>query len=137
VLHFEKDGKTCTIQKWYKKDGYSAKRTPAITNDKEFSVYVGRIIDDLSIPDELPFEPKTEFAPKLHELVMATANELGIRVMNICQEQWNDVYYLKTTPYESVLSFFYNSKGLYSSVTPQSTGGAEDKLLQAFCEKIQ
>ena len=137
VLHFEKDGKTCTIQKWYKKDGYSAKRTPAVTNDKEFSAYVGRIIDDLSIPDELPFEPKTEFAPKLHELVMATANELGIRVMNICQEQWKDVYYLKTTPYESVLSFFYNSKGLYSSVTPQSTGGAEDKLLQAFCEKIQ
>ena len=137
VLHFEKDGKTCTIQKWYKKDGYSAKRTPAVTNDKEFSAYVGRIIDDLSIPDELPFEPKTEFAPKLHELVMATANELGIRVMNICQEQWKDVYYLKTTPYESVLSFFYNSKGLYSSVTPQSTGGAEDKLLQAFCGKIQ
>ena len=137
VLHFEKDGKTCTIQKWYKKDGYSAKRTLAVTNDKEFSAYVGRIIDDLSIPDELPFEPKTEFAPKLHELVMATANELGIRVMNICQEQWKDVYYLKTTPYESVLSFFYNSKGLYSSVTPQSTGGAEDKLLQAFCEKIQ
>jgi hypothetical protein len=136
VLHFEKKGKTCTIQKWYKKDGYSAKRTPAVTNDKEFAAYVERLLDNLTIPDELSFEPKTEFAPKLHELVVATANELGIRVINICQEQWKDIYYLKTTPYESVLSFFYNAKGVYSSVTPQSTGGSEDKLLKTFCEKI-
>jgi len=136
ILHFEKEGKTCTIQKWYKKEGYSAKRTPAVTNDKVFAAYVERIMDDLTIPDELPFEPKTEFAPKLHELVIAITNELGIRVMNICQEQWKDIYILKTTPYESAISFFYNGKGMYSSVTPQSTGGADDKLLKAFCEKL-
>lgn len=137
LLTFEKEGKTCTIQKWYKKDGYSTKRTPAVTNDTEFYAFVERLMDELIVPEELPFEPKTEFAPKLHELVIATAKELGIRVLNICQEQWKDIYYLKTTPYESALVFFYNAKGMYSSVTPQSTGGAEDKLLQAFCEKIQ
>lgn len=137
VLRFEKDGKTCAIQKWYKKDGYSAKRTPAVTNDKEFAAHIERMMDNLMIPEELPFEPKTEFAPKLHELVIDIANELGIRLMNICQEQWKDIYYLKTAPYESALSFSYNAKGKYSSVTPQSTGGTEDKLLQAFCDKIQ
>ncbi len=137
ILTFEKDGKTCTIQKWYKKDGYSTKRTPAVTNDREFCAYIEHLIDQSMIPEELAFEPRTEFASKLHELIVATAKEIGIQVLNIRQEQWRDIYYLKTTPYESTLIFFYNSKGMYSSVTPQSTGGLEDELLKAFCEKIK
>ena len=137
MFSFEKGGKTCTIQKWYNKYGYSTKRVSSVTNDKEFSTYMECLLDNLIIPDELPFEPKTAFAPILHDLVVATAQELGIRVLNICQEQWKDIYYLKTTPYESAVTFNYNAKGMYSSVTPQSTGGNEDALLKEFCTKIQ
>ena len=89
------------------------------------------------VPEELPFEPNTEFSSKLHELVMSMAEEMGISVLNISQVQWKDIYYLKTVPYESMLTFNYNAKGMYSSVMPQSTGGTEDGLLKALCEKIQ
>ena len=137
LLTFEKDGKQCIIKQWYNKNGYTPKREIQSTTDKDFAAFVNELIGIAMVPEELPFEPKTEFASKLHELVMGMAEEIGIKVLNISQVQWKDIYYLKTTPYESMLTFNYNIKGLYSSVTPQSTGGKEDKLLQAFCEKIQ
>ncbi len=137
LLAFEKDGKRCTIKQYYGKDGYVPKREVQYTNDKEFSTFTMGLIEMALIPDELPFQPKTEFASKLHEYVMDTSKELSIPVFNIVQAQWKDIYYLKTAPYVSVLTFNYNSKGMYSSVMPQSTGAADDLLLKAFCEKIQ
>ena len=137
LLTFEKDGKQCVIKQWYRKDGYTPKREIQSATDKSFADFAIGIIEKSLIPDDLTFERSTEFSMKLHELVMAAANELGIDVLNINQVQWKDIYYLKTTPYESMLTFNYNGKGMYSSVTPQSTGGTEDTLLKAFCEKIQ
>ena len=137
LLTFEKDGKCCTFKQWYRKDGYSTKRELISTNDNDFSSLVEQLIELSLIPKELPFEPKTEFASKLHELVMSIADELSITILNIRQEQWKDIYYLKTHPYVSTVSFNYNAKGMYSSVTPQSTGGEEDLLLKTFCEKLQ
>lgn len=137
LLTFEKDGKQCVIKQWFNKDGYTPKREIQSTNDKDFAAYVKELIGIAMIPGELLFEPKNDFATKLHELVMAMSEEMGISVLNIGQLPWKDIYYLKTTPYESMLTFNYNAKGIYSSVMPQSTGGTEDELLKAFSEKIQ
>jgi hypothetical protein len=137
LLTFEKDGKQCVIKQWYNKSGYTPKRDIQSANDKEFAAFVIELIGIAMVPEELPFEPDTEFSSKLHEYVMSMAVEMGVSVLNISQAQWKDIYYLKTTPYESLLTFNYNIKGMYSSVSPQSTGGTEDKLLQAFCERIQ
>lgn len=137
LLTFEKDGKQCVIRQWYNKKGYTPKREIQSTNDKDFAAFAKELIGIAMVPETLPFEPNTEFSAKLHELVLSMAEEMGISILNISQVQWKDVYYLKTTPYESMLSFTYNGKGIYSSVTPQSTGGNEDTLLQAFCDKIK
>ena len=137
LLTFEKDGKQCIIKQWYNKNGYTPKREIPSTTDNEFAAFVNEILGNALVPEELPFEPSTGFSAKLHELVMGMAEEMRIKVLNISQVQWKDIYYLKTTPYESMLTFNYNNKGMYSSAFPQSTGGAEDKLLKAFCEKIQ
>lgn len=137
LLTFEKDGKQCVVKQWYNKNGYTPKREIQSTTDKDFAAFVNELIGFAMVPEELPFEPNTEFSSKLHELVMSMAEEMGISVLNISQVQWKDIYYLKTAPYESMLTFNYNAKGLYSSVSPQSTGGKEDQLLKVFCEKIQ
>lgn len=137
LLTFEKDGKQCVIRQWYNKNGYTPKREIQSTNDKDFAAFAKELIGIAMVPETLPFEPNTEFSAKLHELVLSMAEEMGISILNISHVQWKDVYYLKTTPYESMLSFTYNGKGIYSSVTPQSTGGNEDALLQAFCDKIK
>lgn len=137
ILTFEKDGKQCVIKQWYNMSGYTPKRDVQSTTDKSFSDFVIGQIEKALISKELTFQPKTEFAKKLHEFVLSTAKELNIPIINIRQSQWKDIYYLKTTPYESMLTFNYNAKGMYSSVTPQSTGGNEDALLKAFCSKIQ
>ena len=137
LLTFEKDGKYCVIKQWYNKNGYTPKREIQSTTDNEFAVLATELIGIAMIPEESPFIPNTEFSSKLHDLVMSMVKEMGISVLNISQVQWKDIYYLKTTPYESMLTFNYNLKGMYSSIKPQSTGGTEDKLLKAFCEKIQ
>ena len=137
VMTFVKDGKRCVIVRWYNKSGYSSKQNILDTNDLDFSKIVEKIIELSLIPEKMPFEPKTDFALILHEFVLDLVNELGVSVLNIRQENWKDIYYLRTAPFESMLTFSYNAKGMYSSVFPQSTGGTEDNLLRIICEKIQ
>lgn len=137
LLTFEKEGKQCVVKQWYNKNGYTPKREIQSTNDKDFAAFANELIGIALVPEELHFEPNTEFSLKLHDLVMSMAGEMGVKLLNIIQVQWKDIYYFKTTPYESVLTFNYNAKGSYSSATPQSTGGTEDELLKAFCKKIQ
>lgn len=137
LLSFEKDDKRCAILQWYCKEGYTPKRDKYSATDENFYAIVKELFEKALLPDILPFEPKSDFAKQLNDFVLDTALELGITVQNIKQEQWKDIYYLKTTPYESAITFCYNAKGIYSSVMPQSTGGANDEMLKEFCDKIQ
>ncbi|MBR6092325.1 MAG: AAA family ATPase [Bacteroidales bacterium] len=137
ILTIKKDDKYCIIKQVYGKDGYTSNRNVTDTNDKEFSSFAEKVFETSLLPTELPFEAKTDFATKLHDLVVDAVSDLGLSIINVRQEQWKDIYYIKTTPYESMLTFSYNSKGMYSSLNPQSTGGANDILLKALCAKFQ
>lgn len=137
IFYFEKDNHKCTFRLWFDVKGNYTKRILQSTNDKVFSDSVLELLTLSFIPDKLPYKPNGDFASILHESIVEIADELGISILNICQERWKDIYYFKTTPYESSLTFNYNAKNVYSSAIPQSTGGVEDKLLEIFCEKIR
>ena len=136
LLSFEKDDKRCVIQQWYGNNGYTSKRIKQSTNDEEFLSFVNTLIDSALVPDTIIFRPEKDFEKKLYNLVSDTASELGIPILNVIKEPWRIIFYLKTAPYTSAMTFSYNSKDVVSSVMPQSTGGESDTLLQLFCEKI-
>lgn len=136
IIRFEKSEDYCVFQLWYNSKGYSAKQNVMGFSNQEFVRLAEEILMQSTVPDQLPFEPKTDFAIRLHEHILDVANELGIMVLNVTQEQWRDVYHLLTKPFVSVVGFNYNGKGMYSSVVPQSSGGNEDELLKAFCDRL-
>ena len=136
IIRFEKGEDYCVFQLWYNSKGYSAKQNVMGFSNQEFVRLAEEILMQSTVPDQLPFEPKTDFAIRLHEHILDVANELGIMVLNVTQEQWRDVYHLLTKPFVSVVGFNYNGKGMYSSVVPQSSGGNEDELLKAFCDRL-
>lgn len=136
LVRFEKEGEHCVFQLWYNNKGYSAKQNIVDTSSTKFAEWMNEIIVSSMVPDKLPFKPRTSFAIQLHEHIMDIAEDLGIVVLNVTQEQWKDVYHLLTGPFTSVVGFSYNSKGMYSSVLPQSSGGDNDQLLKAFCDRL-
>lgn len=136
LFDFEKGESKCRCQIWYKKDGYGTKRNIISTNDSEFSKQMIQLIEQSLIPEDLNYQPQTDFSQKLYEFVCDITSELNIPILNIRNEQWKDTYVLRTAPYESMIGFYYDSKGKYSTITSHSTGGIDDLVLKEFLNKF-
>ena len=63
---------------------------------------------------------------------MNTASESGVRITNIEQKQWSDIYYLKTDAAAAYIEFFFNGKQIYTAVMPYSSEGDNDKAMKEF-----
>ena len=61
--------------------------------------------------------------------------ETGIRLLNIVQEQYQDVFHLKTDGLARI-GLHYTGKGNYTHMTFLSTLGDQDEKLKALREKF-
>lgn len=117
---------------WYNAIGYSNKVEPKEYSSEELSNIGKTIIENSYVPADVPFSNKERpFAEKLTEYLRVQFNELDIKLLDITQEQYQDVFHLKTDGLAKLI-FSYAKKGNYTYMKLISSIGEEDKKLEAL-----
>ncbi len=127
---------SCTIQLWYNKNGYSGKETAqkySSDNIKDMAVAICR---DSLAPIDCDFPHKSGNGEKLFRKVLKTAEQSGMKLMNLKHQDWHDVYFFRANNGNAVLKFFYNSKQQYSSCTAQCSAPQDIEQVQQFCDLL-
>lgn len=137
LITFKKDNLECVYQIWYGSKGYGVNRLVYKKNDDGFAAEIKNLIDQSLVPENMNYTPNTNFSKELYDNIVEITSEFNVPIFNVRNELWKDVYYLKTTPYESIVAFSYNSEGFYTTITAQSTGGVEDTLLECILNKFR
>lgn len=121
---------------WYNAKGYSGKDILQQTSSSDFALLCKQIIDDSLAPEGISFTaPSRPFAEKLVNFVKSQIEELGIQLLNITQEHYQDVFHLKTDGLAKV-ALFYTDKGNYTYMRLQSSLGSEDQKLEALRQRF-
>ena len=121
---------------WYNAIGYSNK-----VEQKEYTseglANIGKtIIENSYVPDDVPYSNNERpFAEKLTEYLRTIFDELGITLLDITQEQYQDVFHLKTDGFAKLI-FTYAKKGNYTYLKLISSIGEEDKKLEALRQRF-
>ncbi len=124
-------------QLFYNSKGYSGKDTLVDCSSEEFAKLTKLIIEKSYVPLSIPIEfPNRPFAKKLVEFIKSIIKELDIQLLDITQEQYQDVFHLKTDGLARV-SLCYTGKGNYTYMRLISSLGAEDKKLEEFSKKFK
>lgn len=122
---------------YYGNNGYSNK-PPMVLNASagDFAQSCLPVITTDDQGADIPFDDQGNLsARQMHDHIYTCAKALGIEVANIERRPYMDAYHLHTDGH-SVVSFVYNAKGRYTSMTPQSDLGEDDEKLKKFCENI-
>lgn len=135
IIAFMKDEKLCKLTLWYNNKSYSGKIMILNSNDADFVDVCKNICrESIIYHGVLPFKPKSDFQEVMHDNIMDIAKECDVKVLNIEQKDWSDIYYLQTEADSAYIEFFYNKKHIYTYAQPKSTLGTDDAALQNFIE---
>lgn len=97
VTFTDNDGNSAVFILWYKNKGYSNRDVVHKCTTKEFAALCGHIVEKSHAPVSVPFSaPDRPFAEKLVDYVKSQLEELDIQLLDITQEQFQDVFHLKT-----------------------------------------
>ena len=136
VTFGDADGNAATFQLWYNAKGYSAKDILISSTSEELSSLCATLVEESYVPDSVPFAaPDRPFAEKLVAFVRSQLSELGIRLLDITRENYQDVFHLKTDGIAQV-GLCYTSKGNYTYMRLASSLGPQDTKLQALRERF-
>jgi hypothetical protein len=90
----DENSNTATFQLWYNAKGYSNKDILASTTSEELSSLCVPLIEASYAPEVVPFMVKDRpFAEKLVSFVRSQLEELGIQLLDITQENYQDVFH--------------------------------------------
>lgn len=135
-ITFKKSNESATFILWYNAKGYSNKDVLQKNSSNDFASICKTIIDNSYVPLGIPFStPNRPFAEKLVNYIKSLLNELDIKLLNIVQEKYQDVFHLKTDAIASI-GLFYTEKGNYTYMRLASSVGSEDKKLEALRNKF-
>lgn len=127
-----KNGASATFQLWYKAKGYSAKDVLLSSTSDELTALCTPLIDTSYAPGIVPFSaPDRPFAEKLVNFVKSQIEEVGIQLLDITQENYQDVFHLKTDGIAQI-GLTYTAKGNYTYMRLTSSLGPHDTKLQAL-----
>lgn len=120
------------FQLWYNAKGYSAKDILLKSSSEEFASLCTPIIEASYALGDIPFSaPERPFAEKLVEFVRSQLDEIGIQLLDITNQNYQDVFHLKTDGIAQIgLSYTANGKYTYMRLT--SSLGTLDTKLQAL-----
>lgn len=130
VTFTDANSNIATFQLWYKAKGYSNKNILVNSTSEDFSSLCSQIIDLSFAPEIVPFSsPDRPFAEKLVAFMRSQLKEVGIQLLNITQENYQDVFHLKTDGIAQV-GLTYTAKGNYTYMRMISSLGQADSKLQ-------
>lgn len=136
ITFADKNGDSAIFQLWYKAKGYSAKDVLLSSTSEELTALCTSLIDASYAPEGVPFSaPGRPFAEKLVNFVKSQIEEVGIQLLDITQENYQDVFHLKTDGIAQI-GLTYTSKGNYTYMRLTSSLGALDSKLKALRERF-
>jgi hypothetical protein len=136
ITFMDENSNTATFQLWYNAKGYSNKDILASTTSEELSSLCVPLIEASYAPEVVPFMVKDRpFAEKLVSFVRSQLEELGIQLLDITQENYQDVFHLKTDGIAQI-RLTYTAKGNYTYMRLTSSLGTLDSKLQALRERF-
>lgn len=136
ITFADEKSNTATFQLWYNSKGYSAKDILISSTSEELSSICRPVIESSYPPDFVPFSaPGRPFAEKLVAFVRSQLEEVGIQLLDIKQESYQDVFHLKTDGIAQI-GFAYNAKGSYTYMRLTSSLGPLDTKLQSLRERF-
>ncbi len=129
-------GDMATFALWYGKDGYSDKITTQSSSSDEFSSRCMSIVNATFAPEEVPFHSQERpFANRLVDFMKSQLKELDIGLLYIEEDQYMDVFHLKTDGIAKV-SLAYTGKGNYTYMRLVSSLGKEDTKLEELRKRF-
>lgn len=136
ITFADKNGASATYQLWYKAKGYSGKDVLLSSSSDEMTDLCSLLIDASYAPGVVPFSaPDRPFAEKLVDFVRSQIDEVGIQLLDITQEKYQDVFHLKTDGIAQI-GLTYTAKGNYTYMRLTSSLGPLDTKLQALRERF-
>lgn len=136
ITFVDKNGASAIFQLWYKAKGYSAKNVLLSSTSEELAALCTPLIDASYAPGVVPFSaPDRPFAEKLVNFVKSQIEELGIQLLDITQENYQDVFHLKTDGIAQI-GLTYTAKGNYTYMRLISSLGPLDSKLKALRERF-
>lgn len=136
VTFTDKNGAKATFQMWYKAKGYSAKDVLLSSTSEDLTALCTPLIDTSYSPGPVPFSaPDRPFAEKLVNFVKSQIEEIGIQLLDITQENYQDVFHLKTDGIAQI-GLTYTAKGNYTYMRLTSSLGPLDTKLIALRERF-
>lgn len=135
-IEFRKDNMICKLSLWYNKNFYTGK-VDTLTSKDGFANLCYDICRRALHSDEIPYIPRFGFQNELHHHILTVANSSGIRITNIIQAQWSDIYFIETDANECFIEFYFNNKHVYTNAQPQSTLGENDEVLDKFIDLLK
>lgn len=136
ITFADKNGATAIFQLWFKAKGYSDKDVLLSSTSEELTALCTPLIVASYAPEIVPFSaPDRPFAEKLVNFVKSQIEEVGIQLLDITQENYQDVFHLKTDGIAQI-GLTYTAKGNYSYMRLTSSLGSLDFKLKALRERF-
>jgi len=134
---FINENKRFTYSLSYNKTFFSGYNLVLESTDSNFEELIKSLIEDSFVPSEIPFKPKFDFQYELHHFIQEKCEEIGLKITNVKQNDWSDLYYFKTDSTCAGIEFFYKKKGIYTYAATFSTKGDEDLKLVELIDKLK
>lgn len=136
ITFTDKNGASAKFQLWYNTKGYSAKDVLISSMSEELTALCTPLIDASYASGSVPFSaPDRPFAEKLVNFVKSQLDEVGIQLLDITQNNYQDVFHLKTDGIAQI-GLTYTAKGNYTYMRLTSSLGPLDTKLQALRERF-
>ena len=136
ITFTDKDGAVAKFQLWFKAKGYSARDVLLSSTSEELTALCTPLIDASYAPEHVPFStPDRPFAEKLVNFVKSQIEEIGIQLLDITLENYQDVFHLKTDGIAQI-GLTYTAKGNYTYMRLTSSLGSLDSKLKALRERF-
>jgi hypothetical protein len=92
--------------------------------------------DESNYDIQFEYQPQNYGFEAVHTLILAECQELNIGITNIYSEAYAYVYCFKTPQSYAYIKVVYNGKGIITTISPFSTLGANDDILNRLLETL-
>ena len=104
------------------------------------SVFIAMLMDDEhGMSYKFDYIPSDESYSQLYNLIRSACDALGIQITNVVEhkEDYNVVYYMRTSSTFSYIKVYVNAEGFITYAKPMSLKGTEDRDLCSIVEIIK
>lgn len=132
----DEDNHSVEFSLWYNNEGYSNRVTVLHSDSDHLTAICQAIIDASYAPETVSYSnPGRPFAEKLVTFLKSQFTENGIQLLDITNEQYQDIFHLKTDGFAKV-TLYYTDKGNYTYMRLISSLGEADEKLQNFRKRF-